>query len=555
VTVGETLTEARTQAGLSVDELSERTRIRGTVIRSIEQDDFEACGGDLYVRGYVRAIAGAVGIDAQPLIREYYQGKAGQNERANGSTGRHAPALPSAAPPAAPTTFDLPAVSETPATDGPAALDATRSDLPVVSADPAKTAYDMPAVPETPPTAELPVVPPPVSPTAEFPTVPPVATPPVAEPPATAELSAVPLPAVQPNIVQPPGAAETRFDMAAVPEDLMAAGYDVRPAEPVETDSATAILPALGGEPAALGDNIGQPATVQLNTVPPTTGQPDWMQPDPVPPGRVPPNIMPPNTVPPNNGQPVPGQLGDLPPGRERGSRRGLFAVAAIIVVIAIGVLGVHLATGSTTTKNAAATTVPTSAAASSASASAAQASASAQAKASASAQASESAQARRQAAAKAAAQHVTTLSVASVAAYGPTGLGDGDNPGNASDAIARHASTPWTSQWYVTPEFGMLKHGTGLLLNLGGKVTVSSVRLELPQFQGTDLQIRVGNGTSLQDLRVAAKATNVTGLVKLTLRQPTAARYLLIWITQLPPDGAGHYQASVSNVVVTGRR
>jgi len=62
VTVGETLTEARSQAGLSVDELSERTRIRGTVIRSIEEDDYEACGGDLYVRGYVRAIAGAVGI-------------------------------------------------------------------------------------------------------------------------------------------------------------------------------------------------------------------------------------------------------------------------------------------------------------------------------------------------------------------------------------------------------------------------------------------------------------------------------------------------------------
>jgi hypothetical protein len=343
---------------------------------------------------------------------------------------------------------------------------------------------------------------------------------------------------VQPNIVQPPGAAETRFDMAAVPEDLMAAGYDARPAEPVKTDSATAILPALGGA-AASSDPVGQPTAVQ----------PGWMQPDPVHSGPVPPNAVP----------PVPAPPGDLPPGRGRGSRRGLFAVAAIIVVIAVGVLAVHLATGTTTTKNAAATTVPTSAAASSASASAARASASAQAKAqakaSASAQASESAQARRQAAAKAAAQHVTTLSVASVAAYGPSGLGDGDNPGNAGDAIARRASTPWTSQWYVTPDFGMLKHGTGLLLNLGGTVTVSSVRLELPQFQGTDLQIRVGNGATEQDLRVAAKATNVAGVVKLTLRQPTSARYLLIWITQLPPDGAGHYQASVSNVVVTGRR
>ena len=63
MTVGETLTEARTQAGLSVDELSERTKIREKVIRSIERDDYDALGGDIYVRGYVRAIAGAVGID------------------------------------------------------------------------------------------------------------------------------------------------------------------------------------------------------------------------------------------------------------------------------------------------------------------------------------------------------------------------------------------------------------------------------------------------------------------------------------------------------------
>ena len=81
MTVGESLTEARYQAGLSVDELSERTRIRDSVIRSIERDDYEACGGDLYVRGYVRAIAGAVGIDAQPLIQEFDQ------ERVHAATG------------------------------------------------------------------------------------------------------------------------------------------------------------------------------------------------------------------------------------------------------------------------------------------------------------------------------------------------------------------------------------------------------------------------------------------------------------------------------------
>jgi cytoskeletal protein RodZ len=489
VTVGETLTEARYQAGLSIDELSERTRIRGTVIRSIEQDDFDACGGDLYVRGYVRAIAGAVGIDAQPLIREYDQGRASsQNERANGSAGRHAPELPSIPPPVAPpTAFDLPAVTgDVAGDDGPVDLGETRFDLPAVSADPAATSYDLPRVPEVPLTAEF---------------------------PAAVPLADVPPALLPPAAAQPPGTAETRFDLAALPDDLMDAGYDLRQAEPAGPGSATAIIPVVGSDPAGPGEPAGKP---------------------------------------------VPVQAGTARDDRVRGKRRGLFAVAAIVLVVAAA-LGVTLATGNAATKNTAAATVPSQDAASAAAkaSAAAQASASAAAKASASAQASASAsaQAGREADAKAAAQRVTTLPVASVAAYGPDGFADGDNPGNAGYATARDATLPWTSQWYVSPDFGMLKHGTGLLLDLGGKVTVTSVRLDLAGYQGADLQIRVGNGTAPQDLRVAAKASDVGGVVKLTVRQPAAARYLLIWFTRLPPDGSGHYQVSVSHVVVTGRR
>ena len=622
MTVGETLTEARCRAGLSIDELSERTRIRGTVIRSIEQDDYEACGGDLYARGYVRALAGAVGIDAQPLIREFDQGRTdGQYERANGSTGKHALGLPVPAGPAAPTAFDLPAVADAPAGDSrPTALDATRFDLPAVSEDPAVTAFDLPVVPDVPPAAEPPasvppttkfpavapsmaepsaVVPPAaespvvVTPTTEFPAVvPPTAespvvvppttefpvavpaaaefpavVPPMAEPsavvppaaespvvvpptaespvvvppttefpvavPAAAEfpaappVEAVPPAAPPPAAAQPPGTAQTRFDMTPVTDDLMAVGYDVGPAEPAGQNSATAIIPALGGEPAGQEQAAGAPFAAPPGTVQAGSGPPDATQ-----------------------------------DGRAGGRRRGLFAVVALVVLLGAGFLGVHLATQGTATKNTAASTAPTQNAASAAAkASASRASASAAARASASAQASASArasasaQARKQAAAEADAQHVTALPVASVAAYGPDGLGDGDNPGNAQYAIAGGTSLPWTSQWYVTPEFGMLKHGTGLLLNLGRTVTVSSVRLDLSQYQGADLQIRVGDASAPQDLQVAATANDVAGVIKLTLRHPTAARYLLIWFTQLPPDGAGHYQASVSHVVVSGRR
>ncbi|SEG61458.1 protein RodZ, contains Xre-like HTH and DUF4115 domains [Thermomonospora echinospora] len=71
MSIGETLASARQTAGLTVDQVSERTRIRATVVRGIEGDDFASCGGDFYARGHIRSIAKAVGIDPEPLIQEY----------------------------------------------------------------------------------------------------------------------------------------------------------------------------------------------------------------------------------------------------------------------------------------------------------------------------------------------------------------------------------------------------------------------------------------------------------------------------------------------------
>jgi cytoskeletal protein RodZ len=71
MSIGATLAAARRHAGLTVGEVSERTRVRGTIIEAIEQDDYAPCGGDFYARGHIRAIAGAVGTDPAPLIEEF----------------------------------------------------------------------------------------------------------------------------------------------------------------------------------------------------------------------------------------------------------------------------------------------------------------------------------------------------------------------------------------------------------------------------------------------------------------------------------------------------
>ncbi|GIH60061.1 membrane protein [Microbispora siamensis] len=71
MSVGAVLAEARERAGLTVRQLSERTRIRETVIERFERDDFSV--GDFYARGHIRTIASDLGLDPDEILRQYEQ--------------------------------------------------------------------------------------------------------------------------------------------------------------------------------------------------------------------------------------------------------------------------------------------------------------------------------------------------------------------------------------------------------------------------------------------------------------------------------------------------
>ena len=148
----------------------------------------------------------------------------------------------------------------------------------------------------------------------------------------------------------------------------------------------------------------------------------------------------------------------------------------------------------------------------------------------------------------------VQALAPASVAAFGPAGLADGDNPQLAALAVGRNAAMPWYSQWYATSGFADLKAGTGLLLDMGRTVTVSSVRLSLVSHSGADLALRAGSKPVLSSLPQVASASNAGSTVHFHLSAPVHVRYLLIWFTKLPPDSAGTYQASAYKIIVQGQ-
>lgn len=69
--IGPEIQAARDRLRLTIDQVSDRTRIRPHVIEAIEVDDFGPCGGDFYARGHLRTIARILGIDATPLVAAY----------------------------------------------------------------------------------------------------------------------------------------------------------------------------------------------------------------------------------------------------------------------------------------------------------------------------------------------------------------------------------------------------------------------------------------------------------------------------------------------------
>lgn len=78
--LGAALRAARESAGLTVEQISADTRIRGTLVRDLESDRFESSGAPVYARGHVRAITHAIGVDEKPYLALFAQQVGGTDE-------------------------------------------------------------------------------------------------------------------------------------------------------------------------------------------------------------------------------------------------------------------------------------------------------------------------------------------------------------------------------------------------------------------------------------------------------------------------------------------
>jgi hypothetical protein len=135
------------------------------------------------------------------------------------------------------------------------------------------------------------------------------------------------------------------------------------------------------------------------------------------------------------------------------------------------------------------------------------------------------------------------------------------ENSYQAHFAIDQSPATAWESQWYASARFGGTKAGTGLILDMGRPVRLSSVAVTLGDVPGADVRIEVGNSNTrspdtLQSFTTVARGFNLAGSHTFGVQSTARGRYLLIWFTKLPPksaSSASQYEAKVFNVVVRG--
>lgn len=73
MSIGSDLQSARTAAGLTLEQVAAKTKLRTSVVAAIESNDFSQCGGDVYARGHLRVLANLYRIDSTYLLELFDQ--------------------------------------------------------------------------------------------------------------------------------------------------------------------------------------------------------------------------------------------------------------------------------------------------------------------------------------------------------------------------------------------------------------------------------------------------------------------------------------------------
>ncbi|MCT9081292.1 protein kinase family protein [Streptomyces fulvoviolaceus] len=146
-------------------------------------------------------------------------------------------------------------------------------------------------------------------------------------------------------------------------------------------------------------------------------------------------------------------------------------------------------------------------------------------------------------------------ISIEGARDFDPFGTDGSENPDEIDKIYDSASGTYWQTSFYTSADFGRLKSGVGVIVDLGkvqqiGKVTVSFVG-------DTSVELRAASGdtgtepTSFDSYTKVAEGSGTS--VTLKPGESLKSRYLLVWLTQLPKQtDDGHFRGRVVDVKVT---
>ena len=82
-TIGQILKNAREKKGLSIEELEASTRIVAKFIKALENEDFDALPGEIYVKGFIKNLSDKLSLDAEMVLERYNLQRNGANSEQN----------------------------------------------------------------------------------------------------------------------------------------------------------------------------------------------------------------------------------------------------------------------------------------------------------------------------------------------------------------------------------------------------------------------------------------------------------------------------------------
>jgi hypothetical protein len=142
-------------------------------------------------------------------------------------------------------------------------------------------------------------------------------------------------------------------------------------------------------------------------------------------------------------------------------------------------------------------------------------------------------------------------VKIASAKDFDPEGSDGNENTRDVAQAVDGDSSTYWQTQYYTNAQFGNLKTGVGLILDLGEVKQVSSLKVNFLGETSVDLRAAPKAADSMPgSLAGFHKADSGTGSnVTLKVEKPLKTQYLLVWLTELPRTEDGNNRGRITEI------